>query len=230
MSIDTAEIEFFKMIENRCAILFDIGCREDLDYAEIAPDMEMHLFEPNPKFYNKCYDKLQILNNPNVILNNFAIGSKNAILPYYEDAQSFIKRTTHFKSKSDPIDIPVIKLSVYLAGETIEKIDFLKMDVEGYECDILLDNVEFIKNHVKYVQFEYASTWLDNKDALSLKDIVSIFDNFNFYLLYDEKHPLFKENEYLLTQIINEEDFTIIEEYMRNAYGFNIVMIRKDLL
>ena len=225
--IQSEEIQFYNLIKNNCNIIFDIGCREDIDYIKISPLKEFHLFEPNPIFYKKCKEKLGVFNKK-IFLNNYGLGNKTESIGYYNDSQSFIKRKTHFISKSKPVLLKIVEFSEYLNKNNISKIDFIKIDTEGFEPNILTNNIKFIKNNVQYVQFEYASTWLDNKDCLDLSEIIDIYNNeYDFYFLLDKNHPISKYTSKLLNKIITKKQIDIINYYMKHAYGFNIVMIRK---
>jgi FkbM family methyltransferase len=226
--INKGEIDFYNVIKETCQIVFDIGCREDIFYAETSMGKEFHLFEPNPEFYNICKNKINKIIDNKIIINNFGLGNESKTLEYYEDAQSFLKRYVQYESKSIPIYLHIKRFSEYLIENNIDHIDFLKIDTEGCEPDILKDNINFIKNNVKYVQFEYASTWMDREDKIDLWNIFEIFkDYFKFYFLFDENHPICKQNVFLLYDLNGKEDIDIIDYYIQNEYGSNIVMIRR---
>jgi FkbM family methyltransferase len=224
------EFYFYALVQDNCSIVFDIGCREDIHYVEMSAEKEFHLFEPNPKSYVKCKEKLHWINDNAVILNNFGLGNVTAEIDYYEDAESFMKRTVHFQSKSEPIILKVKRFMEYIQENEINRIDFLKIDTEGSEPSILFDGLDFIRENVKYVQFEYASTWLDRKDRVSLVEVQSWFgDKFDFYFLYDEDHPISRDFPSQMTLINSAEMLNLIEFFMRNQYGFNIAMVRKGI-
>jgi len=225
--ISKSEIDFFENIKDNCDIIFDVGCRTDIHYIEMKPEAQFHLFEPNEESYNEVKNKLKDISS-DIKINNFGLGDKTAKLLYYMNTQSFPKRITHSTSNPETAKYcNVKKFTEYIEKNKISKIDFLKIDTEGYEPEILYDNIDFIKNNVKYVQFEYASTWLDKPTITTIHNIYEIYkDSFTFYYLYDENHPMCKGSEETLT-IISSMSLNLIENYMRNAYGYNIVMIRK---
>lgn len=222
--ISTGEIKFFEQIKDRCKVIFDIGCRTDIHYLLLHPNAEFHLFEPNETFFNTIKEMLQP-RNYNVKINNFGLGATNEQLLYYENTQSFIKRTTHTTSDPTTAKLCVIKkFSEYITENDIKHIDFLKMDVEGYEPDIIFDAVDFIKANVKWVQFEYASTWLDKPHQYDLNLIWETFsEHFKFYYIYDENHPICKDKIDTLFEI-KRETIAVIDTFMKDAYGFNIIM------
>jgi FkbM family methyltransferase len=224
--ISKGELDFFNIIKDNCSVIFDVGCRMDIHYLEMKPEAQFHLFEPNEVFFKVICKKVEGISTK-VILNNFGLGNKTEQLLYYQNTQSFPKRVTH--TISDPVTAKycnVKRFTEYLTENNIEGIDFLKIDTEGYEPEILYDNVNFIKSNVKYIQFEYASTWLDKSKVLSIYDVYETYkDVFKFYYLYDENHPMCKCELNMIIEM-SYDTLGAIEGYMKNAYGYNIAMIR----
>jgi FkbM family methyltransferase len=230
------EVGFFEKIKYKCEIIFDIGCRDDIDYINISKGKVFHLFEPNPIFFMECKKKINKIFDNVVILNNFGISNKTGIFDYWEAYQSFFRRSylvpdTEFSS----ISLLLKKFSEYIEENKINKIDFLKIDTEGSEPDILLDFPYFIKNNIKYIQFEYASTWIDRNDGKSFYDIYNFYKKyFYFYILYNKRHPisvnfLVSENSTasVLIKIDNNELISKMKFYMEEGSGFEIIMINK---
>jgi FkbM family methyltransferase len=229
MAIQKEEILFYEKIKGNCKVVFDIGCREDIDYVSLSENKIFHYFEPNPNFCLACQKNLEISTNNIVYLNNFGIGNQTKEIDYYPDGQSFFRRKYIYVSTADPITLSIKRFNDYISDNKIEYIDFLKMDTEGGEPDILLDNPNFIKTSVKYVQFEWASTWVDRGDGISLSNIIEEFEEyFDFYFLYDANHPISKAYKTFLTKIDSEQIIKEMTNHMMNAYGFNIIMIRKE--
>lgn len=229
--IAKGEIYFYNLIKEQCKIIFDIGCRDDIFYITMSDEKEFHLFEPNPVSFAKLMDKilhLPIGETNKIYANEYGLGNITSDLLYYPESESFFQRPEHFPMILEPTKLHIKKFSEYLDENNITKIDFLKIDTEGYEPDILFDSMEFIINNVKYVQFEYVTTWLDKGSAFSLTDVMTVFGSqFDFSFLLDEAHPiisLFGDN---LTPIETDGMVQLIDNYMKKQYGFNIVMMRK---
>jgi FkbM family methyltransferase len=228
MTITEGELKFFDLIKTECKIIFDIGCQRDIHYIEAYPQGTFYLFEPNPIFVRDLKEKVKDLKS-NIIINEFGLGKETAKIKYYPDSQSFIKRTVDFQSNENlAIDLYIKDFKEYIEENNINFIDFLKIDTEGNDPDILFENIEYIKNHVKFVQFEYASTWLDRQDKYDIYDVYECFKNqFLLFLLYNKDHPLFLKVPATVIPISCEKDLDIIQEYMKNSYGFEIAMVNK---
>mgnify|MGYP001566357332 FL=1 len=130
-------------------MIFDVGARVDIDYIELRPKAEFHLFEPNPVFFEEL--KAKVGKQKNVFLNNCGLGDKDEELPYDPSTQSFLLPVTNPK-------LPIKTLDWYIKKNNIKQIDFLKIDTEGYDYKVLLGGTEAIKL-CRYIQYEH---W-DNK-------------------------------------------------------------------
>ena len=227
--ITTGEFYFFNKIKEDCNIIFDVGTRDDVHYLSIKENIEIHLFEPNTNFYNSLINNLKpYSHNKKIFVNNFGLGSKTESITYYNNTQSFTKLMTNYLSDiNNTSNFKVVDFKEYILEHKIESIDFLKIDTEGYEIDIIYSDLEYIKNSIKYVQFEYTSAWLSNDKKLRIRDIYnSLSDTFNFFILKDDGHPISKlYSEDMI--VINEYLFNIIDKYMIEGYGFNIVIVKK---
>ena len=232
--INVGEQDFYKEIKDNCEVIFDVGCREDTYYLENSEHKIFYLFEPNPISYNKCFDRInylvdnKILHDQKIHLFNYGLGNKTMLMGYYLEIQSFFQRKYLLPKEAKPINLSIHRFSEFLQENNIDKIDFLKIDTEGFEPEILLDNIDFIKNNVKYVQFEWASTWYDKTECIPFPDIYNMYkNNFSFYFVYDPDHPYADYYPETLTSIISQEDYKALEEAVSIGYGSNIAMIRR---
>jgi FkbM family methyltransferase len=175
----------YNLIKNKINVVFDVGCRDDSYYID-DKNIEYHLFDPNPRFIENL--KTRLKNSPyNVKLNNFGLGLTETMLPYYEQAQSFLQRQHYLNLGQDlkaSCFLPIKKLSTYCKENNVKFIDFLKIDTEGFEYDVIKGAETFLEN-IKTIQFEYGGTYPDRK--IRLIDVVDLLNNFKIYLLTPEK-------------------------------------------
>src|SRR3990167_3107314 len=68
--IPKEEIELAKQLKD-IKVVFDVGARTDIDYLELWPEAEFHLFEPNPESFKELEEKVK--DKPNVFANNFGL-------------------------------------------------------------------------------------------------------------------------------------------------------------
>ncbi|MEG4213947.1 FkbM family methyltransferase [Microcoleus sp. Pol14C6] len=168
-------------------VVFDVGANAGDWTAEVVSqgnDVEIHLFEPIPHVYKKL-----ILNlDKQVISNNLAVGQKEEVKTfYYYEANpllsTFYRRFDVEKEGwlNPPKEIPVLTTTIdnYCQRHGIKRINFIKIDVEGGELDVLYGAKYFLETgRVDYLQFEYGGTYLDSKTTL--KEAFEYLEKFRY--------------------------------------------------
>lgn len=168
------EEDYFNKIKNNCKTIFDVGVGDFSVFFEIE-DVEVHYFEPHKKSYLDL--TLKKLKNKNSIINNFGLNDKSSILPFYDEGSLFNRNI----SNKILYDCEVKTGLDYCLENKINKIDFLKLDVEGMETKVLIGFGDFLKN-VRYIQFEYG---IGLRDAGSnLKEIIDLLNKYGFKDFY----------------------------------------------
>jgi FkbM family methyltransferase len=228
----------FKKIYPYCKTVFDVGARFDVDYIEISKgnNIEYHLFEINPVFFEKLQKKLSLFNNTEkIIVNNVGIGDRAGFLDYCEKTQSLFKKSGVSKNV---IKLPVITLHSYLKKKIIKRIDFLKTDIEYYDYFALLSLKNYLKK-IKFIQFELGLGAKlnvgDRKKHLQFVGIKHYLNllkkDFVLYILQDENNPIWQKsnlkNKDLL--LFNEKDIHNIIKFTKVGIGFNIFAISKKI-
>lgn len=235
MTVYKQEVDFYKLIKSECDIIFDVGCRDDIDYLINSYDFSrhFHLFDPNPIFLKNIQNKINKLEDTNkvnhlIYLNPLGLGEAEGDMIYYPDAQSFIFRTIHTTCAPSSISFPLTTIQKYCCKNSITNIDFLKIDIEGMEIDCLRGGEEIINSTCKYIQFEFASTMLDR--GIDPELLVNFFQtNFDLFLLQvDPPHPYYSQNKKLLT-LLSEKIYNIVKNNMYEGFGCNFVAVRKNL-
>jgi len=156
-------------------VVFDVGANAGDWTAEVwsqGHDLEIHLFEPIPHVYKKLIQNI----DKKVISNNLAVGQAEEVKTfYYYEANpllsTFYRRFDVEKEGwlNPPKQIPVLTTTIdnYCQRHGIKRINFLKIDVEGGELDVIYGAKYFLETgRVDYVQFEYGGTYLDSKTTL----------------------------------------------------------------
>lgn len=140
------ELKVFASLPN-VKVVFDVGAREDVDYLILKPGIKLHCFEPDPVTFQEL--KANVGNIPNVYLNNFGLGD---VAGHYEfGGQVTGKRL----EKPTDSSIEIKLLDDYVRQRRIKRIDFLKIDVEGFDERVLIGGKETIKK-CRYIQYEQA--------------------------------------------------------------------------
>ena len=230
------EVDFFNLIKDDVKIIFDVGSRDDIDYVKNSYDTsrEFHLFEPVPEFIENCRKQIEQLNPSDdventIYLNSFGLGKEEGVMEYYPNTQSFVFRTHNATSIDSGMSFEIKTLDGYCTENSVDSIDFLKIDIEGMEIDVLNGGKNIINSAVKIIQFEFGLCILDRK--INPDDLIDWFDKekFDIYLQrVDPRHPYYSTNSDMLTPL-SSEVYNIIKSDMIKGAGCNLIAIRKDI-
>jgi len=177
--LTNGENSFYNNIKNKINIIFDVGCRSDTIFTSFGG--EVHYFEPVKEFIDNLTK--QPNNNKQSYFNNFGLGNENNEIFYYPIYQSFYDRinSCNISGDKDKVLLQIRKAKDYMLENNINNIDFLKIDTEGYEFNVLKGFEDKIKN-IKIIQFEYGGTFIDNNTKLI--DVINYLKDNGFNKFY----------------------------------------------
>ncbi len=141
----------FKSNSNQ-PIIFDCGANIGLSvlyFKMLYPNAIIHAFEPDPEIFKLLNQNLRPYNFNNVFLHEKAVWINNQELSFLSQGGSSGK----IGSSGNAIKVGAIRLKDFLQNQ---EIDFLKMDIEGAEYNVLLDCKDELKN-IKTLFIEYHS-------------------------------------------------------------------------
>lgn len=165
-----------QFIENN-NVVFDVGAstgewsKNVLGFKKIM----LYGFEPIPKSFEML--KENIKNYP-VNIFNIAFSNKNGkrTIAYYNQSLGFAELSSFYQRQEverscniQPVflEVTTYDLDTFCREYNIDAIDFLKIDTEGSELDILYGSKQMLYNHkIHYIQFEYGGTYFDAKTTL----------------------------------------------------------------
>ncbi len=157
--IPEGELKLFEILP-RVKVVFDVGSRTDLEYYKLKPNCEYHLFEPNPEFVESL--KEQAEGKSNIHINAFGLADIDGVHKYHRGLQMF--EGGEGTTPAGDWELPVKTLDGYCAEKGIKRIDFLKIDTEGYDYKVLLGGKNIIPK-CRFIQYEY---WNDKEEFVQL--------------------------------------------------------------
>lgn len=146
-------------------IVLDIG--GNIGYYSIAlakmRDATIHAFEPIESTYkqlvaNVYYNGVQ----DRVRINNFGLFDKSGELTFYVYKQDFGNASAaimHEEKENEKIVCKVEQLDEYVKEQGVERIDFIKLDVEGAEIFALKGGLKSIEKHKPILFVEMLRKW-----------------------------------------------------------------------
>lgn len=171
-------------------ILFDVGANVGnwtRYIVTINPHVHIHAFEPMPKIFEILQ---QNFNTSNVILHNLAIGKDIGLKDFYiyagnpglVECSSLYLRPVLAHVLGQKINVKITNLDTFCDEHQINHIDFLKIDTEGAEKEVLLGAQRLLKEKaITLIQFEYGGTYIDAH--ITLQQIYEILTS-NDYSLF----------------------------------------------
>ncbi len=154
-------------------VIFDIGANMG-EYSEMLIkhcdklniNYQLHLFEPQKECVEILLSKFNA--NPNVIINNLAVSSENGYIDFYMETKGASSSSIYKREvfvQSEKVQVSCIKLDDYIIKNNINKINFIKIDLEGHELEVLR-SLQNSFDKIENIQFEYGGTYLDSKCTL----------------------------------------------------------------
>ena len=200
---------------NKINTILDIGANKgqfSLTARHVFKDANIFSFEPlkNPiKKFIKLFNS-----DKKVTLFESAIGPKEEIVQMHvsnrDDSSSLLNigknQTTIFpgtKEKSTE-EIKVAPLSHFLTKEELIKPVLVKIDVQGFELEVLKGSVELIHNF-DFIYVECSFVELYEGQALA-SEVISFLDNYSFmlkgvYNTYYDKNKIAIQSDFLFQKL-----------------------------
>ena len=224
------ELWLLRTILPEIQTVFDVGShvgRWASNVLRLNPHINLHCFEPSKKTFQviqqKGFEK-------NVICNNFGLGSENTFKTLYvygdlsEGSSLYLRKGlekivgAELRAKTE--DAEIRTLDSYCKEKDVREIDFLKIDVEGNELDVIKGGKEYFEyERIKITQFEYGGSYIDSR--ILLKDFFDFFEDMNYsiYLLYPTRVCIIPRYDQRLENF-QYKNFLIVNHKVGEGYNF----------
>ena len=178
------------------SVLVDVGVNKG-KYADVLienyPDATTYLFEPQKYLYDLLLNKYRLSNK--IKLFNIALdendGEATLIKGFEGDGEASIYNRKYLKNKKKLEEkVKCKRLDNIIINQ---KIDFIKIDVEGNEMRVLNGMKKIIQN-IKIIQIEFGGTWIDSR--FFYRDLFDFFKEYNFELYRMIPNKIIKIHKY----------------------------------
>jgi FkbM family methyltransferase len=202
-------------------VLFDVGANIgewSLMVGTLWPESKIYSFEILPMHWETLAANTSKLINVNIIKSGLSdsegmmklfFNSRTGKDPEASSYPQFLMKSEkeHYDSE---IDCSVITGASFVKEHEINKIDVLKVDVEGHDLKVIKGFGDFI-NNVRCIQFEYGVYNITSKDLLI--DFYSYMQKYNFII------------GRLYPHYVDFSEFTYSRE---NFLGGNYIAVKHD--
>ncbi len=175
--------------------ILDVGANIGIStiyFKQLYPQSRVIAFEPDPRVFSALEKNIAAFSLTNVELINKAAWSSETILEFMSEGAD-AGRLVQVDGNKEICKVSTIRLRDYLN----QKINFLKIDIEGAETEVINDCQDLLFN-VEHIFVEYHSFVNQPQTLSNLLGVLSQA-NFKFYIDSSVKHqhPFYERGQYM---------------------------------
>jgi FkbM family methyltransferase len=187
-SYEPIETGWFRECVNKGDVIIDVGASfghyTSLGASLVGTTGRVFAFEPSPVASQVLLGMIRDSGIDNIVLTRAAVGRANGAVDLFLPTTSYLHSPSIVNSDPTfvPHRIPVVALDEFEAIQPINEIKLMKIDVEGYEPDVL-DGMERML-HAKKVQnifCEFNSWWLE-RNGTTTERLLERFLDFGYII------------------------------------------------
>lgn len=171
-------------------VLFDVGANHG-SYTKflrrLSPGSRIHAFEPHPATFASLQEHCGA---SSVTLVNMAVSDTAGVMQLYDFADSDGSTQASLAQASvemfDPDvvshTVEVTTIDAYMAAAGIEQVDFLKIDTEGFDINVLRGAKQALsRGAIKAIQFEFIPA--DIAMRVTMRDFFAVLHGYRLFRL-----------------------------------------------
>ncbi len=130
---------------------FDVGANVGyftLLMAQLAFNGRVHAFEPLALNVALIQASLELSGYSNVVVSQIAVGDRSGLVSFSQSADSAFSslRDTGRKPVKRQISVPMTSLDEYVQDNSVNRVDILKVDVEGAEALVVSGSTKLLRD------------------------------------------------------------------------------------
>ena len=185
------ELWFWEGIKNSCKTVFDVGARGSFYPLGDEEDRTYYLFDPKPAASQKLKETFSSRKNVHIIPKG--LGAEEGMVNFDSNLESafHVEKVDH--------QIPIIRMDTFVLENGIPRIDFLKIDTEGNDLNVLR-GAEKVMDRIGTIQFEYVDTY--KTPDMNLQKMYEYLHQHGFYYIYLLTEKAIQPRPYPLDQAV----------------------------
>ncbi len=195
--VDWEEFNLIKEIITEDSICFDVGANMGFYSIWLSKftKSKIYAFEPNKKNYRRLIENISINKDVNIIANNCGLSNKLGTAKFTKNRDG----ENHIVLNDTDINIETIRLSTIdeiIMINNIKKINYLKIDVEGFELNVLQGAKLCLANkQIDLIQLEINNSISNSNN--SIENLIDFLNTYDYFLAtYDTDQKLISLTTY----------------------------------
>ncbi|WP_339787973.1 MAG: FkbM family methyltransferase [Imperialibacter sp.] len=167
-------------------------------YKKGLSHVTIHAFEPNPNVVQVLTENIEL--NPTlksiIQIHPFGLGAANEMIPFHSNEENSGAGTFSGFGKAVLGELMIRRMDDVVSDIKSGVVFFLKIDVEGFEPDVLMGAQQTISKFKPGIYIEMTDQWFREKGSSSLK-ILNYFWELGYDVFLDaDRHfePIGKDN------------------------------------
>ncbi|WP_300662153.1 FkbM family methyltransferase [Fluviicola sp.] len=116
----------------------------------------VYAFEPYPKTFRKLESNIRLNRTAQIRAFNIGLSNQKGLLHMTQHSPSNSGGFRMTTDTQNAVSVPVISLDEFVSEQNISRIDFIKIDVEGFELTVLSGAKQVIQQFRPVLVFEYS--------------------------------------------------------------------------
>ena len=158
--------------------------------SKLRPDISIIAVEASPRVFSYLEENCRLNSCHNIKVENLALSSQdNQQLPFYSPEDKFGKGSLSAVYTDKAEYVNTITLDSLIAKHKLSKVDYIKIDVEGYERVVFEGGKGVLSlEQAPVILFEFAD-WAENLGTDTKAGDAQVFLSQQGYKLYDFSNP-----------------------------------------
>jgi FkbM family methyltransferase len=144
-------IEVLAPLARRSATFLDVGANTGyygLFAAKENPRLSVYAFEPAPQTYEQLLENVEVNGLRNVTPIRCAVGDRSGTARLYlSDDDCTASTLPGFRQARQDVEVPMLTIDQFVAERGLDRVDLIKIDVEGTEDKILHGAQRVLRGH-----------------------------------------------------------------------------------